>query len=291
VSRRGRMVRGRIRGRGYAVPVVLLVAMAGGAMIAVMLNRSGTLDLASRRQRTASVEHHLSLGVQETAATWLGAVGNLDMGALLEDDGLACTAKLDNRREIRIYFEDAQGALNTDEAIYTPAQREVVARVEELLGGNTPQGRTQGRDDDAQFGQSSLTRRTGPKGINVNSAPERVLIALASALLEDDAAGVRVADALIRGRAEDPLRAGEARSAVSATGIEGASDILDWLVYESALWRVRADLMEPPGPGRRPVLVRRYTGVAVRDLGGTGGSVPPQAMFEGWKRVEDPVIR
>ena len=263
--------------RGYAVPMVLLLAMAGGAMVAVMLQRSGVSDLASVRQRVATQDHHLSLGVQEAAATWLGAIGNLDMSEMLDEDGLACRVELDGRRRIDVYFVDAQDSVCLDPSVYSPAELEVLERIRELLG-------TSGGSGDS----SEMTRNSGPKGINVNSASERVLIAVASAVLEDASAGVRAAEALVRGRQNDPLRAGTARAALGTSGVPDAENVLDWLVYDSEIWRVRADVMVPPGPGRRPTLERRYTGIAVRGADANGASLPPQALFEEWAEVENP---
>src|SRR5438046_535513 len=85
--------------RGFALILVIVLAMVGGMAIVILLQRTSVEHLAANRQTKSYADHHRGKGMQEMISRWL----NTARGRLLDvvdDDGLAFTMRMPHEGEV-----------------------------------------------------------------------------------------------------------------------------------------------------------------------------------------------
>lgn len=156
------------------MPLVLILALAGSLIIAILLERQGSASLSVRRQLDAYQFHHVSGGMREMIARWMKlARGPIESN--LDDDGRAFMLQLPGGYSVDVYMEDGQGGALTDTSQLVGRRRQIAEYMRAYV-------ETFGDPDEFDV---SL-RPAGPAVISVASAPRIVLEALASACVEPD---------------------------------------------------------------------------------------------------------
>ncbi|MFY7895702.1 MAG: hypothetical protein ACOVP8_05680, partial [Phycisphaerales bacterium] len=103
------MCRSRRRG-GFALPLVVLLTVIAGILLAAMLDRFGTQQTFAQRQLEQYRDHHIARGLQEAMQAWVNSIDTQtqSLKASLGERGKAFDLELDGQR-VTVYLEDGQG--------------------------------------------------------------------------------------------------------------------------------------------------------------------------------------
>lgn len=195
----------------FALPLVLLLALAGSLAVAVLLERQSTASLSVKRHLDAYQFHHVSAGMREMTTRWLKTIRG-SLSESLEADGRAFTLQLPGGYRVDVYAEDGQGAALSDVSQLSGRRREIAEYVREYVKAYAKPEEL----DDA-------LRPAGPAVISVASAPRIVLEGLAAACVEPDQVPA-VVEALERLALQtsrpDLIQATDATSPLADLGLE-----------------------------------------------------------------------
>lgn len=160
--------------RGYALPLVLLLALVASVVMAMVLDRQRTQTLSQKRQLDHYRDDHFAKGMQEAIDAWMKSVAARPFNELLEADGHALDMDLAGGVTLRLYAFDGQGSILTEILALTGEARVDAANLISELSQLPPELRA--TLSGFQRGRlTELTRRYGPLQISINSAPEPVL--------------------------------------------------------------------------------------------------------------------
>jgi hypothetical protein len=220
------------RRRGYALPIVVLLAMIGALMAAVMLERQAAQQLSVNRQLARYRVHHAGRGIKETVGAWLNTVQSEPVSTLVGAGGHALDIELDDGRMISVFLAEAQGTvLNQISGLPGPkasAARGVLDRLAAAVGAE-------------RLGE--FVRQAGPVPVSAVTAPREVLVAAAAGVLGASAAET-YADFLIRERSEGKLMAGKLTAAANEAGATDTERkaLTDLVTDQPTLYRVTAEV-------------------------------------------------
>ena len=205
--------------RGFALPMVILVSVVAGLVVAVALQRMSAQQLMVRRQLTEYHRHHDVLGARAVIRYWVSR--QQDLGKFVSDTIPARRFSLPGGMRVTVFVGDGQGQVKGDLTDESPPDRR---RMFEDLFYRLPPGR------------ADLVRRAGPAEISVNAAPREVL----QALREEDSG---LAAAIMQARSGRRLDAGSFRSVLERQGLrqEEITQILRLVTYEPGVWRLTVD--------------------------------------------------
>ncbi len=259
------------RERGFAFPLVMLLALVSGLVAAVLLERHSITSLAMARQINGYRQYHQSAGLRELVNRWMQSSRGRLQDSIMAD-GLAFRLRMPRSGTIEVYFFDAQGMALSDYSGLGGRRREIVQDTAALLTNPPPDLAGVVAAD-----PGPLTRAHGPASISIRSAPPAVLEALclavtantktarqAAAAIEDYAAELLRAEENERGGAAGAGGTGGAGGVGGATGAlasggvgrvlmdEGleADDIREiesMLVTRNTLWQVVAEVRDDAG--------------------------------------------
>lgn len=230
------MRRSKVSRRGFALPLVLLLALVASLGVAVILNRSGVSGAAVNQQLKVYQRHHTHAGMKEMVDRWL-ATTHGSLQEQLESDGQAFIIELPRNRRIRVVITDGQGTLLDDlrglygaEASFTGIAVDTVRRA---VDTNDPAV------------AAACFRTAGPAAISVNSAIPEVLEAMATAVLPGRD-GQRLAQEYLTRRERALIAQAEIRSiALEANATNEDADALERMfVAVPTVWRVEATAFE-----------------------------------------------
>jgi len=159
--------------RGFALPLVLLLALTAMLSIGLMLSRHSTSHLAVERQVSIYKDHHRHMGIQELIDRW-SATTRGSVRDRLGDGGLAFELQLPTGARASVYLEDAQGTALND--LRSGAGRE--RRYARLLLADLEQF----PDAQTEEGKGRLFRPDGPARLSLHTASADVLESLARAV-------------------------------------------------------------------------------------------------------------
>lgn len=161
--------------RAFALPIVLLLVLVAGVVIAAMMQRHVAQALTTQREALQYTFHHASRGAQEAIEAWLRQSGaTRNMPEALGIDGHAFDMVLENGMTIRVSLYDAQDTVLVEMAGLPAASRDLArAMIDELTTNAGP-------------GAVRFIRREGPLAISVNSAPKEVLFAAINAITDGE---------------------------------------------------------------------------------------------------------
>src|SRR4051812_26592877 len=94
--------------RAFALPMVLMLVLISGVLLAVMIDRQGAQALTVQRELDSYTFHHISRGVQEAIEAWIRNNGNNDIAGALDVDGHAFDLQVEGGQLVRISFYEAQ---------------------------------------------------------------------------------------------------------------------------------------------------------------------------------------
>lgn len=157
----------RVR-RGFAMPLVVMLALAGTLLLAVMLDRQSgrTLELAREIETTRSF--HFQRGLREIFQAWVkehsrGAGRQTPLRHAIELDGRVGEITLADGTRITMYAFEVQGTVRTDMTGLTQAERDDAKALLEAVGPLPVADR------------SSRTRSFGPIPVSIHTAPIETL--------------------------------------------------------------------------------------------------------------------
>lgn len=223
--------------RAFALPLVVLLVLAAGLTVAILMERHGTSYRAVARQVGNYKNHHRSAGIRECILRWLDTSrGRLEQS--IDTDGHAFTMIVPGRGEIRVYFQDAQGALLTDTSQVIGLKREILDDARFLLSQiqeeNLPEG---------------VFRPAGPPEISVSSAPAIVIQALCIAITGEERSGIVAANAILARRSAGRAEAGTIQNFLADVQLseEQERDLASLLVVQPKLYEVLAETVDSSG--------------------------------------------
>jgi hypothetical protein len=225
------------RGRAFALPLVILLALIAALATAVVLERQGGSYAAVARQVDSYKRHHRHLGMQEMVDRWLATT----RGAVRErlgPDGWAFQLDLPGQETVVVHLFDGQGAALRNTDGLTGAERRFAVLTLRYLE-DTP-------DDDPL---NPIFRDAGPVKVSANSAPLAVLDAIAMAVIGESGQDARrFVRELDKKRAEGVLGPNDIRGI--GQQLELSQEVLAgldlMLAPDPIVWRVIAD---DTGPG------------------------------------------
>lgn len=258
--------------RGFALPLVVLLTVIAGILLAALLERFGTQQTFAQRQLEQYRDHHIARGLQEAMQAWVNSVDTQtqSLKASLGERGKAFDLELDGQR-VTVYLQDGQGTALAEFAGLSPDEMGTAAEVLDQL-----------RQQDSREARQ-LIRREGPLAVSVRAADERVLTAVARAC-SSSARAPRVVAELMRVRDEEEFTIATMAEAFTRAGVEGEERVklMQMLVTEPTLYR---GVAEAPRAGGGVI---RYTFNVLIPSGAnrarmSGGVTRPMAVMD-WQR-------
>jgi len=265
--RRGGLPRG-----GFALPLVVLLTVIAGIILAAMLDRFGGQQVFAQRQLDQYRDHHIARGLQEAMQAWVNSVDTQtqSLKKSLGEAGKAFDLELDGQR-ITIYLQDGQG---TALAEFAGLSTEELATSAEVLDQLRKSSGNEARQ---------LIRREGPLAVSVQAADERVLSAVARACCDSSRVS-RVVSELLRVRNDPEFTIATMAEAFTKAAVEGEERVklMQMLVTEPTLYR---GVAEAPRQGGGVI---RYTFNVLIPSGSnrarlSGGVTRPMAVMD-WQR-------
>jgi hypothetical protein len=251
----------RLAFRGFALPMVILLAMVVGILAAVMLERQGAQRLSAERVAASYREHHVGRGVREVISSWLVSLSGQPVEGMIAPDGRVLDIGMGNGSSVRIFMEDGQGSALVDLSAVSGEELEVCRNLRDRL-----EEVSRGRPD------PKWVRRVGPARISARSAPEEVIEALAFVIGKNKVKATSFARAVREARRDGVLTDGDIAAAADGAALspEARALISRMLAASPDLWLVRVEVVEPGRAGSRATVSARYEGRVL--LGGTGAS-------------------
>jgi hypothetical protein len=274
-SSRGSVRTGGIR--GFAMPIVIILALVVTIMAAVMLERQGAQRLSVQRQLNLYRDHHFQRGVREVAGAWTDSLGGQPIDKMIDTDGHALDIELADGGHLSVYLFDAQGSTRSDPRGLNEEEKADAGGVYEQVLAISD-----GKPNAMWF------RPVGPVKICVASAPREILEAVANYASDGGRAGKRFADELIDTRERQDLTQADIQTACSAAGLNAEQiQVLNRLVVLKAeLWAMVIDVYEAGRSSNSPVA--RYMGRFVppgAQSGGPGTSLQTLGKFLTWEEL------
>lgn len=278
--------RSRHQHRGFVLPVIILLTIMVGTLIAIMLQRHIARAKIVERQLRAYQEHHGSRSLQAVVEAWLKTptAQPREIGEMLEEDGLAFTVNPGDGTTINVHLFPGQGTLLTRIAALRDEDRAAAELSVQLLRGLVR------REDEYVL----RTRSAGPLAVDVNTASPEVLMAVVQGVLDDTPGARRYESALLSAANEGGGVSLQIMSNIATeAGIEAEQRTLlsRFLTVTPELWRFRIDMFGSPTLGSP--LLGQYTGLLL--LGNatvtSGNAFEQPPPFLSWESVnpDDPI--
>jgi hypothetical protein len=237
---------------GMALPVVLMLVLVAGIVIATMMERHVAQALTVQRELQQYAFHHASKGVQEAIEAWLRQSGaTRSMAEALDADGHAFDLTLEDGGTVSVSLFDAQDGVLIEMAGLSSQARELGrAMVDELQAkaGNVA---------------ARYVRREGPLAVSVNAAPEDVLYAAVVAANGGDDAENLVSE-ILHARQSETITPQSLNEVFAQANVppESRPTLGMVLTAQPTLWRVVAETKRSGAvvPGRP---ARRFCGLVV----------------------------
>ncbi len=273
-------------GRGFALPVVLMVSLALATLIAILLDRF----MSQTRSVSAIVRsyenYHAGRGLHQLFETWLRTVNSSRISGKLGENGLALTVQLSegltanatSAETVKFYLADGQGSILLEPSTL-PAEdvglaQAVINAARELdASGSAEEG-------------PIAHREFGPLAVSVKSASVRTLRAAVSGATGGEKVEEIVAELL---RARDDSGSGATLIADVANKVGLAGDVrarlLKVVTIEPTLWNITADVLSDRLLGGG--LLVRYRGAGLILPGGsTSGGASARSIIRQWVRED-----
>jgi hypothetical protein len=259
--------------RGFAMPLVVMLALVASLMGAVLLQRQAAVFRLADREVRAYRDRHFERGVREVVGEWTNSLAGQPVDKMIAPDGHVLDLELPGGGGAAVYMFDGQGGFLTDPATLSGPEREDWAGVMAELS-------SLGRGDGSWY------RAVGPLAVSAASAPTEVLEAIGN-YAGGRRSGKRFASEIERARRDGDLTPAALGTAMNAADFTPQQrDIVNrLLVPQPELRGVIVDVYESRGNGRA-TLVRRYGGRLF--LPGAGrGLVSMQSLgkFLSWEEL------
>lgn len=186
-------------GRGFALPLVLLLAVVAALGIVVLLERHAVTYMAMMRHVRGYTTYHQSAGLREVFNRWMPtARGRLN--DVLGDGGLAFRLKMPKSGYVDVYMADGQNTILSKTTGLSGRQREILEDALAILNDPPPELRARMPED-----RTALFRTVGPATVNVATADPAVIEAICLAVLADPGRAHDAAVAIMRRTSPDEI--------------------------------------------------------------------------------------
>jgi hypothetical protein len=271
------------RRRAFAMVIVLMLLAVSGVVIAYMLDRQNAQSRTVAREMESYTFHHISRGIQEAVEAWIRGNGNNSIVPALEEDGHAFDLMVEGGQTVEVYFQDAQGAVLADFAGLTGDNLDMAIDI--LIELRRSESRR----------AAEFVRREGPVAISVNTAPEPVLSAVITTVLDPLLASSLTREILAARAGAEPVDRAKLEQIFRDVEVPGASipKLQSLLAVEPVLWQVIAQVKTPEGVWPPPRGQIRYGGLAIiGTAGGTAarnrsGDLQRSSSMISWENLSD----
>lgn len=248
--------------RGFAMPVVIVLAMVAGIMAVVVLERQAAQRQTVSRQLNGYVDIHFERGVREVVGQWTDSLIGQPIEKLLGPDGHAMDIERPDGSVVAIYLFDGQGSALTEVSGLSESDAvDALGVMQEL------KARTGGRVDPGWI------RPVGPVRVCVSSAPPEVLDAV-FAYAKGGKIEKRAVQSLLNAQKRGEVTDVDLNTAVDAAGLtpEQKNTVKRILIVKPELWNTVVDVYQPGSSG----LVARYGGrFLLSNFGAAAGGGAP----------------
>ena len=264
------------RARGFALPLVILLALVVGLMGAVLLERQASVARLAAREVASYRDRHYERGVREVIGAWSDSLAGQPVEKMTAGDGHILDLELPTGGGAAVYLFDGQAGFLTDPRGLSAAEREDWAGVMlELQGMRSP-------------GNSTWWRPVGPLAVSVKTAPVEVLEAVGNYASGGGRNGKRFASELERMRTRGDLTTADVATAMNASDFTPKQrEAVNRLVTVAPeLKAVVVDVYETRRGGRETELVRRYGGrMLLAGVGKVPTTMQSLGRFLSWEEL------
>jgi hypothetical protein len=250
-------------GRGFVLPVVILLVVTLGATCAIMLERHVARTKIVQRQVEAYQEHHGVRSLQTVIEAWRKSptAQPRSIADMLEDDGLAFSIEPGDGTRISVYLFPGQETMLRRVSGVRGEERNAAERALAILQESVPDQRD----------RELLLRNAGPLAVDANRADPAVLTAIVRGALGDEPSSRTYERALLAARSRgETIGLQSLANFATEAGIstEQRATLSRMLSVSPEVWRFRVDL-RGIGVAAGAGVVARYSGLM------TLGSVDP----------------
>lgn len=266
----------RGRRRAFALPLVMMLALAGTLLVAVMLDRQSGQTRGLGKQIESARAFHFQRGLREIFQAWVKSVGRQQpLRNAIDLDGKIGDINLADGTRITMYAYDAQGKVRADLMGLTRQEREDAHAILDALGPLSPARRRE------------LTREYGPLPVSIFSAPIETL----SAIVDHVTGGVHSSDVLeaIINLRDDPkaTSANLAKPEITQHLEDEQNEQLQRLVTASPrLWEVVLDAQLGPEFAVVPTRARYWGLLLMPEQKNAGNSYASRVQVLTWNTVD-----
>lgn len=243
---------------GFAMPMVLVLALVAGIMAAVVLDRQAAQRQTISRQLNGYGDTHFERGVREVVGQWTDSLIGQPIEKLLGPDGHAMDIERPDGSMVAIYLFDGQGSVLTEIAGLNESDAvDALGVMQEL------EHQSRGKPDPA------LVRPVGPVRVSISSAPGEVLDAVFS-YAKGGKSAHRSVQSILSARKRGDLTDIDLNSALDSADLnpEQKNTARRLLIVKPELWNMVVDVY-PPGANAPAA---RYGGRFLLSSFGAGGA-------------------
>jgi len=241
-----------VKRRAFIMPMVLLLTLMVGVIVASLMERQSAYSLTSRRQVGQYESHHIARSINSAVEAWLQTVRGRPIREMIDSEGKLVEIRCDGgfgprsggSETLRLFLKDAQDRVRVDFAGLTgqtlqDAQR-LVRAAKDALG------------DDL----GGLSRALGPVAVSAGSASQELIEAAVSAATDSSTSGTGFVSTLLELRGQGPLTAQAFNQALIDGGFtpEQQASVARLVASDTTFWSLRVDVVQ----GDR--VVDRYEG-------------------------------
>lgn len=234
------------------MPLVLLLTLMVGVIVAALMERQSAYSLTSRRQVGQYESHHIARSINSSVEAWLQTVRGRPIREMIDGEGklveIRCEEGFGPRsggsETMRLFLKDAQDRIRIDFSGLTGQTLQDAQRLAQAAKDSL------GED----FG--GLTRALGPVPVSAGSASQALLEAAVTAATESTTTGSGFVSALMDLRQQGPITPQAFNQALMDGGFtpEQQAAVSRFVAADTTFWSLRVDVVA----GER--IVDRYEG-------------------------------
>ncbi len=262
------------RRRAFALPLVIAVIIIATILVTAVLTRHTGQSLLTQRHIDRYAEHHAFKGLEEAVSAWITGNASGPVRDAIDVEGHAFDIELNGGQLLKVYFEDAQGAVLSRFSGLSDQDLDDAASAVEALRQT------------AHSRAPDYIRKEGPLAVSVPSAPREVLHAVCLAVLSPTDADSLLTELLSLQNSDD-VSAESLNGAYESANIqpEDRARLARLLTAEPVLYRVWVEAWSPHA--LQPDVT--YKGLCLtgggRGAGRTPTTVTRNSAFLTWERV------
>jgi hypothetical protein len=255
--------------RGFALPIVIVLALVVGIMAAVVLERQAYQRQVVARQLFGYQDTHFERGVREVVGQWTDSLIGQPIDKMISSDGHALDIQRPDGSLLSVYLFDGQGSILTELNGLSQADAADGQGILDAMHVKNPKP------------DLSDVRPVGPVRVCVGSASADVLDAIGTYAKGGKSARRFVESLLDARKKKGELTDSDLGTAMNAADLTGDQQAIArrLLVLKPELWNMVVDVYQPTARGGGD-LVARYGGrFLLANYGGGGGNTGRQTTM------------